>query len=105
MLGAACQGGVAAAVKQRMLLTVERPELELRPMLLFPEVRSFWCCQSSTQIGEIAPHFTIEGVMPFYMPFCMLYMPFYVPFYMPFYMPFCLLFDIRLHMTIQSRQR
>ena len=36
--GGGVQGGVAAAVKQRMLLTVEHPELELRPMLLFPEV-------------------------------------------------------------------
>lgn len=30
--------GVSGAVKRRMLLTAQHPELELRPMLLFPEV-------------------------------------------------------------------
>jgi hypothetical protein len=33
------QGGVSGQVKQRMLLTQQHPEMELRPMLLFPEVR------------------------------------------------------------------
>jgi len=31
--------GVSGQVKQRMLLTQQHPEMELRPMLLFPEVR------------------------------------------------------------------
>jgi hypothetical protein len=31
--------GVSGAVKRRMLLTAQHPEMELRPMLLFPEVR------------------------------------------------------------------
>lgn len=39
MLCCAVQGGVSGQVKQRMLSTVQHPELELRPMLLFPEVR------------------------------------------------------------------
>jgi hypothetical protein len=31
--------GVSGAVKRRMLLTAQHPEMELRPMLLFPEVQ------------------------------------------------------------------
>jgi hypothetical protein len=36
--------GVSGAVRRRMLLTAQHPELELRPMLLFPEVREMSLC-------------------------------------------------------------